>query len=123
MSVRPKRHRFASPIALAARLRHRVTLQQRERSDDAAGGSSVSWSNVAIVWADLRSRSSGADERAVGEKLEAFSTHEMTIRYRANITSDMRVSYKGRLFNIRRVDDVDGANVILELLLEEGVAQ
>jgi SPP1 family predicted phage head-tail adaptor len=45
------------------------------------------------------------------------------MRYRSGITSDMRVSYGGRQFNIRRIDNVNEAGVLLELQLEEGVAQ
>lgn len=122
MSISQKRHRFGDAIALAARLKHRVTIQQRSRSDDGAGGSSVSWSNVAIVWAELRSRESGADEKAAGGQLQAQARLQMTMRYRSGITSDMRVLYRGQSYNIRRVENVDHANVLLELLLEEGVA-
>ena len=122
MSLGNNRGRFGSPLALAARLKHRVSIEQRVRSADAAGGSDVSWSPVLTAWAELRSRSRGGDENAAGGKLEANITHEMTMRYRSGITNDMRVAYQGRVFNIRRLVNVDEAGVILELLLEEGVA-
>lgn len=122
MSLNPTRGRFASPLALCARLKHRVTIEQRVRTQDGVGGSTVSWSPVLVAWAELRSRTSGGDERAVAGKLEAQQTHELTMRYRSGITTDMRVSYKGRIFNIRSIVNVDEAGVLLELLLEEGVA-
>ncbi len=121
MSLPSKKASSGDPIGLAARLKHRVVIEQRSRSDDGAGGSSVSWSSVATVWAELRSKS--GSERDFGGKLEARATHELTMRYRSGVTTDMRVSYGGRVFNIRRVENVNEAGVLLEMQLEEGVAQ
>lgn len=122
MSLSHQRGRFGDPRALAARLNQRVTIQQPVYTDDAAGGGTVVWNDVATVWAEIRSRGGGAGERLFAGKLEASATHEITLRYRSDVTPAMRVSYDGRVFNIRRVEDVDAAGVLLELLAEEGVA-
>ena len=106
---------------LAARLRRRITIQQPVYSGDGAGGSTVSWSDVDTVWAEIASRRTGGEALFAG-KLQAGMTHVVTIRYRADVTAKMRISYDGRLFNIRRVDNVDAADVLLELLVEEGAA-
>jgi SPP1 family predicted phage head-tail adaptor len=121
MSLPSKNASSGDPIGLAARLKHRVVIQQRVLSADGAGGSTESWSSVATVWAELRARS--GSERSFAGKLETRATHALTMRYRSGITSDMRVSYGGRQFNIRRIDNVNEAGVLLELQLEEGVAQ
>lgn len=122
MSISHRRIRSDDPRNLAARLKHRVTFQEAVFSGDDVGGRQTEWSPVATVWAELRSRSAGAGESLFAGKIQAESTHILTLRYRNDIRTDMRVSYNNRLFNIRHVDNIDAANVMLELLLEEGVA-
>ena len=107
--------------SLAARLKHRVIIQQPVDATDAAGGSVREWSDLAIVWAEIASRRTGGEAFFAG-KLQATTTHVVTIRYRSDVSAQMRLSYDGRLFNIRRVDNRDTAGVLLELLVEEGAA-
>lgn len=120
MSLRVRSARFGDPRQLAARLKHRITIEQPVYTTDAAGGGTTIWTPLATVWAEIRTRS--GRERLFAGKLEASSTHTITLRYRSDVTEKMRISFDGRLFNIRRVENVDAADVLLELAVEEGVA-
>lgn len=123
MSIRHPLPSWADARDLASRLRQRITLQQAQETADGAGGSSRSWSDVATVWAELVPyRVSRGDERVLAEQLQAEVTHRVSLRYRSDVTVDMRISYAGRLFNIRSVTNVGEADVLLDLLVEEGVA-
>ncbi len=107
---------------ITARLKHQLVLQTPVLSSDVAGGNSVSWSVVDTVWAEIKTRSSG-DERSFAGKLQAEHSFYVLIRYRSDVSAQMRLLYGGRALNIRRVVNVDEADVLLELLVEEGVAQ
>ena len=101
-------------------LRHRVTLQQEARVADGGGGFTVTWQDVATVWA--RVAPIRGEEALVHRQLEDAITHKVTMRYRAGVTAAMRLVHNGRVFNIREVLDLDERNRILELRCEENVA-
>ncbi len=107
---------------LASRLKQRITIEQPTENADGAGGTTKSWSTLATVWAEVLPLRSGRVEALVNRQLTAEITHRIVMRYRDDVTAAMRVSYGGRLFNIRRVTHVGEAKVTLELLAQEGVA-
>lgn len=118
-------HRFPSDgdaRELASRLKQRIIIQQPIETADGVGGTTRSWNDVATVWAELVPLRSGRGEALVNRQLEATVTHRVTIRYRADVTTAMRINYGGRVFNIRSVTNIGEANVTLEMLAEEGVA-
>ncbi|HEU0118812.1 MAG TPA: phage head closure protein [Alphaproteobacteria bacterium] len=103
-------------------LRKQVIIQQEAQTPDGAGGYSLSWTNVATVWAEITPAS--GREVYTAQHLEGHVTHHIYMRYRSDIavTTDMRVLYGARSFNIRSVMNYDERNQRLELLVEEGVA-
>lgn len=103
-------------------LRKQVTIQAETSTPDGAGGYTVGWTNVATVWADIKPLS--GNEPFVAGHLEGHVTHRVTMRYRTDIavTTDMRLLYGARLFNIRAVMNTDEQNHWWELLVEEGAA-
>ncbi len=99
-------------------LRHRVILQAPQETADGGGGASVTWTDVAVVWAEIAPLR--GTERLRAGQLEAALTHRVTIRYRAGVTPEMRVAFGNRLFNIRAVIDPGERRRRLDLLCEEG---
>jgi uncharacterized phiE125 gp8 family phage protein/SPP1 family predicted phage head-tail adaptor len=99
-------------------LRKRVTFQTETPTTDNAGGYALAWTNVITVWADIKP--SSGNKYFVDGHLEGHITHHVTIRYQTGITTDMRMVYSSRLFNIRAVLNADESNQWLELLVEEG---
>lgn len=86
-------------------LRHEVSLQFAERSDDGAGGFTENWSELATVFA--RIEPVGAKRLfAAGQRLEQ-ATHHIIIRFRDDVTSGMRFEKSGRTFLIVNVTDPD----------------
>lgn len=122
MSISASSHSLTETTNLASRLTHRITIQEPVYTSDGEGGNTVSWSDAMSVWAEIRSRNSG-DERVFSGKIESTITHMITMRYKADIDAKMRISYNGRLFNIRRVIDVDAKGILLSIMAEEGVGQ
>lgn len=105
----------------AGDLRHRVTIQAEQRSDDGYGGSSLpTWSTVATVWAEVKPLK--GREQLHGQQLEGRVTHRIIMRYRAGVTAANRLLFGTRAFNIRSVVNVDERGRWLEIMAEEGVA-
>jgi len=101
-------------------LRKRITLQSETPTTDSAGGYALVWTNVLMAWAEIKPTS--GQKIFVDGHLEGHITHRVTLRYQSGITTDMRMIYNGRTFNIRAVLNSNESNRTLELLVEEGTA-
>lgn len=98
-------------------LRHRITIEREVRSDDGAGGASVTWQPVADVFAAIWTRSS--DENFVHDRIAGRATHDIWIRFRADIAPDMQVRWGERVFDVRGVIDVEDRGRWLKCPAEE----
>jgi len=101
-------------------MRHQITLQGQGSTRDSGGGISAGWSTIASVYADIKPKS-GKEVYAQG-KLVGSVSHEITVRYRTDITNASRISFDSKLFNIRAIINVDERDRFLKLLCEQGVA-
>lgn len=99
-------------------LRKLVTIQGESSTPDDAGGYVLSWTNLATAWAEITALN--GREVYTAQHLEGRVTHRVTMRYRAGVTTDMRLTCGSRVFNIRAVMNSDERNRWLELLVEEG---
>lgn len=79
-------------------LRHRVTLQRFQQGQDAYGGPVETWEDVATVWASLEAMS--GREFFASQQAQSEITQRIRIRYRADVTADMRAIHNGKVFNI-----------------------
>ncbi len=104
----------------AGMLRHSITIEERGGTPDAGGGMAVSWSTYATAQANVKPLSGSEALRA--HHLEGRVTHRIVLRYRSGVTTDMRVLYDGRYFNIRAAINVEERGRWLEIHAEEGVA-
>lgn len=103
----------------AGDLRRQVLLQRREVAQDDYGQRSITWVDVATTFAEINPLS--GRELELAQAIKAEVSHTITIRYRPNITSALRVVYQGRYFNIHAVMDVDMRHRTLELSCSEGL--
>jgi SPP1 family predicted phage head-tail adaptor len=82
----------------AGKLRHRLTIQQPDQSEGSAGEMLPRYSTFATVWGSIEPLS--GSEGIYGKQEGSESTHKIRIRYHAGITSDFRVLWNGRYFNL-----------------------
>jgi SPP1 family predicted phage head-tail adaptor len=101
-------------------LRKRVTFQAETPATDSAGGYALAWADVLTAWAEIVPGS--GQKYFVDGHLEGHVTHHVTLRYQPGVTTDLRMIYNGRQFNIRAVLNADESNRWLVLLVEEGAA-
>lgn len=102
---------------LAGKLRHRISIEQLARVEDGGGGSATTWSELTAAYAKVVPLR--GDEGEVAGQVGATLTHRIEMRYRAGVTSKMRVNLGGRVMNIRAVINVDERNRELHLMCEE----
>ena len=103
----------------AGRLRHRITIQSVGSTLDDYGDLSNSWTTLATVWASIKPVS-GTEENIASE-LTGIATHTIAIRYRSGITSQNRIVFGSRTFEIHHVknwNELKGTNG-LELFCKE----
>lgn len=101
-------------------LRHRLRLEAPSRDEDGSGGAVVSWQPVATLWAEVIAGS--GREILQSDGLTALAMHEVRIRYRSDVTAEMRFVMGERVLDIRAVRDLDGRRLWLSCLCEERAA-
>jgi SPP1 family predicted phage head-tail adaptor len=105
----------------AGKLRQRVTIQQPTTGQDSYGGETVTWSDLATVWAEVVPLRSG--EVAGQDMQQGQATHRVRIRYRAGITQHMQLLFDGRVFTIHgQPVNVGQRNIMLDIDCREAVA-
>jgi SPP1 family predicted phage head-tail adaptor len=99
-----------------------VRFERPVRTSDPAGGSTVTWQEVATVWADVAPLS--ASERSAGGKIEAANMYRIRIRRLAGLDAQMRLIWLSNgdaALNIRGLNDPGPRAPMQELTAEMGV--
>lgn len=102
-------------------LRHRVSIEQRARTSDGAGGHTAAWSEYTAAWCSISPYRGYQKFQAM--QLETPITHKIKMRYQSGITTDMRIIFDSRKFDIKEVINVDERNLVLEILAVEGLLE
>lgn len=101
-------------------LRHRITIQKRQISRDEEGNSIETWVDLVTIWSavePIRGR-----EYWAASAVQAENDIRIRIRHRRDITTEMRVIYHNRVYNIRSVIDVNELHKETHLIVRELVA-
>lgn len=103
----------------AGDMRERITIQQRPVSLDSIGENTAAWVDVATVWASAEPLS-GREYFAAGQQQQTVDVR-FRIRYRADVTGDMRVLWRGQAHDIVGPPiNVQGRREDLELMTVQG---
>lgn len=98
----------------AGQLREQITIESKQTTRDPYGGEVVSWVTFATVWADVQPLP--LRELIAAKSAGSEISLQITVRYLAGVTSDMRVLWEGLGYPIISVIDVECRHVTLELL-------
>lgn len=99
---------------------HRFALEAPVRTDDGAGGATLTYALIAEVWGSLNAV--GGSERPDADRLAARITHAIWLRHRDGLTPDHRLRLGTRRFEIRSILDHSGRQRFLECRCEEAIA-
>jgi len=89
----------------AGELWTRVTLQKPTTSKNEVGEATLSWADFSTVWADVQAL--GGREAVRYAETIGISTHKVTIRYVAGLTTAYRVIYNGRTLEIGQINELE----------------
>ena len=100
-------------------LRHRVTLQRKEQTQNPQTGALITtWATVANVWAAVEPLS--AREFVAAQAVQSNVSVRITVRHRPGITAAMRILHDGKVYGITGVlADKDSGREYLTLPCEE----
>lgn len=102
----------------AGSLRNRITLQRPETSVSGLGERTVTWVDVATVWANFVPLS--VREFIASQQTQSQLSARVVIRYRDDVDATMRVAYQGKTYNIAGVlADPDSGREYLTLPVSE----
>ncbi len=98
----------------------RIALEEPVMTPDGQGGATVSWTEIAAMWAKIEPVSSSLAERA-GAEIGTI-THRIWLRFREGLVAGQRLRKGARLFAVKLVQDPDETGRYLTCLCEEVAA-
>jgi SPP1 family predicted phage head-tail adaptor len=98
-------------------LRTQLALEQMTPVPDGAGGFGESWSGIATLFAKLEPVA--ARERFGADQALEEVTHRVTVRFRPDVASGMRLTWGTRRFLVLTVHDPDETGRYLVLRTRE----
>ncbi len=103
----------------AGELNKRIILQRESWTLDTYNSKVATWTNVATVWAKVKPLQ--GRELFQAAQVQEEVTHSVTIRYRAGVTADQRISYDSRTLQILGIVNVNEENIWLAMSCVERV--
>lgn len=94
-------------------LRHRITLQKYTETTDEEGFSTQEWQDIATVWASVENLYGREYWQAAA--IQAENTVKFIIRYRNDISNDMRIKFQGQHYEIISTDNIKYKNEYIEI--------
>lgn len=103
----------------AGELRHRIEIQRPSKDRNSRGQHDGTWELVDFAWARIKTLSGTEQERA--RQQVGTATHEVKLRTPRNfdLNKKHRLVFRGRIFNVGFVDDVDELNSVSVCLVSE----
>ncbi|MGD9803802.1 MAG: phage head closure protein [Hyphomicrobiaceae bacterium] len=98
-------------------LRHRIVLESATRTTDGGGGAFLTWLQIAELWASITP--ANGTETVVADQITGRISHEIIVRYRADIAPAMRFRLGSRIFEIVAVLDIGERHRLLRCLCRE----
>lgn len=98
-------------------LRQRITLQKSVKTADGHKGSTEQWQDLASMWASVVPLS--GREYFSAHQIKAEVTHRVKVRYREDVTVQMRFKHRDRNLYIESIIDIKEEREMLEILCKE----
>lgn len=111
--------RRTGSIIQAGDLDREIVIQSRTSTKDASGRPTTGWADFATVWASVQDMLPSRGERIAEGVNVASRPCRIRMRYRDDITSDMRVTLDGRTLRIVSMPAELGRREGIEIVAEE----
>lgn len=103
----------------SGRLRHKVTVEQVTETIDEFGQAIKSWSTFAQPFAAIEPVS--GREYFAAQQVDSEVTVKITMRYLSGLTTKMRISWGGKIYNIQSIIDPAERTAMQTLMCSEGL--
>ena len=97
-------------------MRERVAIQEATERQNQFGEATVTWSDVATVWASVQGMS--AREYLAAQQVGSIITHKIRIRFFPGLTHSHRLVWRGRIMEIVSVLERE-TRTVHEILAKE----
>lgn len=87
-------------------LDRRVLLESRTDTQGSTGEILIAWVELATVWAKKDDEVVGSGEEYRDSKLTSEQRSIFTIRYRADVTTLLRLSFDGLVYDIKSINEI-----------------
>lgn len=104
----------------AGQLRHRVEFQERGETRGTQGSIAESWTTLAFRYAKIVPLA--GSELINAQQIVNTVTHRVELRYWVDLTAKLRIVFKGRVFGIENVINLDERNIEQHCFCTEEVA-
>ncbi len=98
----------------SGRLNRKIALQSATTAKDGHGQDIATWAGYATVWASIVPLR--GNELLIAQQISAETTHIVTIYYRSDVTTEHRIKYGARIFEIVSKLNTNEANI--ELIMQ-----
>lgn len=102
------------------KLRHRVRFEKLVLESDDQGGQVESWEEFKTVWAEIKNKP--AYEELYADRIQAPEKFTVNIRRLPDLSTEMRMVFKGRIMQIKSIDKIDEREFWMKLDVEENKA-
>lgn len=106
----------------AGRLKEPVTFERRTLTTDGAGGQTETWAAISGAPGFAAVMPVGGSERFASDRTEAIVRLRLVVRYTSALRESDRVKIRGRVHNIRFIDNMEFADKWLQIDVDGGVA-
>lgn len=98
------------------KLRHRIAILQKQTGTDPDGYPMEEWISIFSIWAEVKPIA--GREYFTAAAVQAQHQVRFTMRYRKDITPDMRIRYDGQGYEIKAILDLGGRRTWLQVMGE-----
>lgn len=101
------------------KLRHRITFLRPEEIENEIGETVIDMKPFKTVWGSIEPIK--GREYLEARKIQPEVTYRIIVRYIEDITPDMMIEFKGRIFNIQSILNIGERNQYMEIYAVEKV--
>jgi SPP1 family predicted phage head-tail adaptor len=106
----------------AGRLKEPVTFERRTLTSDGAGGQTETWAKITGSPSYAAVLPVSGSERYASDRTEAIVRLRLVVRYTSDLLESDRVKIRGKVHNIRYLDNIEFADKWLQIDVDGGVA-
>ena len=126
VNIMTSEYKYLNPITnnleeknITSRLKNLVIFETSNRTNEPDGKNKIIWQEYLKLYAEIKPVT--ANEFLFAGRLYEVVTHRIIIRYRNDITSQMRIRFQHRIFNIVTITNPFEQNILLEIDAKENI--